>query len=294
MSSETENPTLKSHGTSETKIGNCKENRRLSRSPHPYALRHPELLYTTRKASSHCDPDSTPPHLLNDYSLFVSEKGQKPFFDSENRRTRYDSTTSSDSGTEADDESGPFLKGLPAPPPKLRKGLKDGTTIGTPSPLLTPSYLDEERQKEALEARFKRRTSSDEKTTRIREKFTKRRRAELIRRTTETTLFLSVGCIASRELLSMCIPQGSCFRRRPINRSNEIGANWHLLRACYLCINRLWDAFAVSNPSLSSPSPKTFQVETASALSSNTCGFRPGYASLSRIATCVRSSVFIT
>ncbi|KAI4167564.1 MAG: hypothetical protein LQ343_007103 [Gyalolechia ehrenbergii] len=208
MSSETENPTLKSHGTSETKIGNCKENRRLSRSPHPYALRHPELLYTTRKASSHCDPDSTPPHLLNDYSLFVSEKGQKPFFDSENRRTRYDSTTSSDSGTEADDESGPFLKGLPAPPPKLRKGLKDGTTIGTPSPLLTPSYLDEERQKEALEARFKRRTSSDEKTTRIREKFTKRRRAELIRRTTETTLFLSVGCIASRELLSMCIPQG--------------------------------------------------------------------------------------
>ncbi|KAL8941023.1 MAG: hypothetical protein Q9211_001999 [Gyalolechia sp. 1 TL-2023] len=225
MSSETENPRLKTHGTSDDEIDNCQENRRRSRSPHPYALRHPELLSATRRASTDGGPDSTPPHLLSDYSPFVNEKGQKPFFDTEIPRPKSDSALSSGSGTEADDESGPFLKGLPAPPPTLRKGLKDGTTTGIPSPLLTPSYLDDEKHKEAFESRFKRRTSSDDKTTSIREKFTKRRRAELIRRTTETMLFLSVGCVSSRELLSTCIPQGSCFRQRLVDRSNETGAN---------------------------------------------------------------------
>ncbi|KAL8942057.1 MAG: hypothetical protein Q9216_001869 [Gyalolechia sp. 2 TL-2023] len=224
MTSDIENPELEIHSIPGDDIGNREGNRRLSRSPHPYALLHPELLSGTRKASTDCGPNSTP-HLLNDYSPFVCEKGFRRLSGTESRRMRYDSTASSDSGTEADDESGPFLKGLPAPPLKLRKGLKDGTTTRTPSPLLTPSYLDDEKQKDAFEARFKRRTSSAEKTTSIRETFTKRRRAELIRRATETTLFMSVGYMASRKLLSMCLPQGSCFRWLPVIKSNEIGAH---------------------------------------------------------------------
>ncbi|KAL8659725.1 MAG: hypothetical protein Q9226_000281 [Calogaya cf. arnoldii] len=118
------------------------------------------------------------------------------------RKRRKDSTTPSDSGSEADDESGPLLKTLPAPPLRLRKGLKNESVIGTPSPLLTPSYLDDEKRRESLEASFKRRASlqshasTDEETLTIREKFRKRRRAELIRRLTETILLFSIGSIA--------------------------------------------------------------------------------------------------
>ncbi|KAI4191494.1 MAG: hypothetical protein L6R41_000028 [Letrouitia leprolyta] len=226
MSSETDNPTSNLHGNSNDESSNYKENRRLSRSPHPYALRYPDLLSTSRTASNDHNPwDATPPHHLNNYSSLTHEKGQKPLLDTRNNKSRYGLNESSDGGTEADDESEPFLKGLPAPPPKLQKGLKDGIATGTPSPLLTPSYLDDEKQKAAFEARFKHRTSSGEKTTSIGEKFTARRRAELIRRATETTLFLSVGCIASHKLLATCMPQGSFDHWQRASKMNGTYAN---------------------------------------------------------------------
>lgn len=208
MSSETDNSASRIHNNSNDGSGNCKENRRLSRSPHPYALRYPDLLSTTRTASNNYGRrDPTPPHLLNDYYPLTHKRRREYSPDTGNHGSKFDSNGSSDGGTEADDESEPFLKGLPAPPPKLRKGLKDGNAIATPSPLLTPSYLDDEKQKVAFEARFKRRASSDEKITSTRDKFTARRRAELIRRATETALFLSIGCIASRKLLATYVPQ---------------------------------------------------------------------------------------
>ncbi|KAI4157157.1 MAG: hypothetical protein L6R39_000754 [Caloplaca ligustica] len=129
------------------------------------------------------------------------------FFDADSRKRRKESISPSESGTEADDESGPFLKGLPAPPTRLRKGLKQEASLGTPSPLLTPSYLDDEKRRQGLEAQFRRRTSlqsyasTDEETLKIREKFQKRRRAELLRRTTETLLFMGIGCLACWNVL---------------------------------------------------------------------------------------------
>ncbi|KAI4285535.1 MAG: hypothetical protein L6R38_000556 [Xanthoria sp. 2 TBL-2021] len=170
---------------------------RLSRSPHQYAQRHAGAFSATLKADRHCNPNSSDvqnPSSRNDIPL-------KEFVDSDNRKRRKHSTSPSDSGSEADDESGPLLKSLPAPPFRLRKGLKNESAIGTPSPLLTPSYLDDEKRRESFEASFKRRaslqshTSTDEETLTIRDKFRKRRRAELIRRLTETILLLIVGSV---------------------------------------------------------------------------------------------------
>ncbi|KAL8721275.1 MAG: hypothetical protein Q9225_002017 [Loekoesia sp. 1 TL-2023] len=205
MSSE--NPMLKVHGPADDEHDNR------SRSPHLYALRRPDKSTGIRGNPNFCEPQLHPVNVPDKDSPSIIGSGSKIYSDIDNRKRRKDSTTPSDSGTEADDESGPLLKGLPAPPVRPRKGLKNEATFGTPSPLLTPSYLDDEKRREALEAQFKRRsslqshTSTDEETLRIREKFVKRRRAELIRRTTETTLFLSVGCTACWKLLLLPVPR---------------------------------------------------------------------------------------
>lgn len=167
------------------------------------------------------------------------------FCDADNRKRRKNSTSPSGSGTEADDESGPFLRGLPAPPARLRKGLKNETTLGTPSPLLTPSYLDDEKRRQTLEAQFKRRASpqshpsTDEETVRIREKFKKRRRAELLRRITETLLFLGVGCSACRKVLQLPVQRGAfepqlhfaTFQERPATDSCQ---SWPFLYSSFV------------------------------------------------------------
>lgn len=112
------------------------------------------------------------------------------------------STSPSDSGTEADDESGPILKGLPAPPIKWRKGLRAEEGQGTASPLLTPSYLDDDERRLVVERQLARSattrtaSTSNDEILKIREKFTRRRRAELLRRISETVLLGLVGSVA--------------------------------------------------------------------------------------------------
>ena len=172
----------------------------LSRSPQPYHRRRSTLL--------HHDGDLS---LQSPNTLTIpSTSPQKPsklhteatYFDADHRKRRKHSHPSSDSGTEADNERGSLLLGLPAPPVRLRKGLKGANNSETASPLLTPSYLDEEPRRLALKAQSSRQASlqnrvyTDEETAKLREKFTRRRRAELIRRTTETILIGFVGFIA--------------------------------------------------------------------------------------------------
>ncbi|KAL8814027.1 MAG: hypothetical protein Q9223_006720 [Gallowayella weberi] len=183
---------------------------RLSRSPHPYARRFPNSSCAVPKADGERDFESSVPSSANQQPQSTDTDSYE-FFDSDRRKRRKASTTSSDSGTEADNESGPLLKSLPAPPARLRKGLKNESAVGIPSPLLTPSYLDDEKRRESLEASFKHRlsrqsyTSTDEETLSIRDKFRKRRRAELIRRMTETVLLLCVGGIACRKAMLLLI-----------------------------------------------------------------------------------------
>ena len=170
---------------------------RLSRSPHPYHLPGASFSQDDGIIGSYPSPSSALTPVSSEPPLSHNDA----YFDADHRKRRKVNETPSDSGTEADDEKGAFLLGLPAPPLRPRKGLKDRG--GVTSPLLTPSYLDDDRHKAALEAGNRRRTSLqghriDEETVKLREKFTRQRRAELKRRVTETILLLTVCYVATQ------------------------------------------------------------------------------------------------
>ncbi|KAL9101131.1 MAG: hypothetical protein Q9163_003575 [Psora crenata] len=142
---------------------------------------------------------------------------ESTYFNAGHRTRRKPHESSGDSGTEADDEKGAFLLELPAPPARPRKGLKESS--GATSPLLTPSYLDDDHRKAMAEAWTRAPTSfhghsSDREAVKLREKFVKRRRAELMRRTTEIILALAVCYIALRD----CLP-------RPSFRPSSVGVS---------------------------------------------------------------------
>lgn len=210
MAESIENPLLASDNTPDGGSQPLEGPTGLSRSPRQYAQRYPEVFSATLKADNHSSSHSSVDHNISCRNGMAMDE----FVDSDSRKRRKVSTTPSDTGSEADDESGPLLKSLPAPPLRLRKGLKNDSAIGTPSPLLTPSYLDDEKRKETFEASFKRRaslqshTSTDDETLTIRDKFRKRRRAELIRRLTETLLLLSIGLIACWKPLLLPLRKG--------------------------------------------------------------------------------------
>ena len=126
------------------------------------------------------------------------------YIDTDGRKRRKQSVPASESGTEADDESNGTLLGLPASSVRLRKGLKDPTDSVMQSPILTPSYLDDENRRQGLEDQLRRYGSgrnppvTDEENLKLRDKFTRKRRAELLRRVTETLLLGAVGGIVFR------------------------------------------------------------------------------------------------
>lgn len=173
---------------------------RLSRSPHPYHRHHQDIRQDITALAEYSLDGLA--HQNVGISLRLQEtESPTTYFDADHRKRRKRSYTPSDSGTEADDEKGALLKGLPAPPLKPRKGLKEG--YGTSSPLLTPSYLDDADRRALFEADTRRRASvhsrvsgEDEKSE-LREKYTKKRRAELARRVTETLLLCVIVYIAS-------------------------------------------------------------------------------------------------
>lgn len=173
---------------------------RLSRSPHPYHQRY-------SRGQKNEDTFSEPDFVKATARPSENKRDEASYFDTKHRRGRRGSSTS-DNGTEADDESGSggMLRGLPAPPLRLRKGFKDSRGLGTCSPLLTPSYLDEPghrfpyNQTQKRIGDEQRLLLEDEESVRIRGKFTRRRRAELLRRMTETLLLGSVGCIGCTKI----------------------------------------------------------------------------------------------
>ena len=96
------------------------------------------------------------------------------------------------------------MKGLPAATLRPRKGLKDVNESGTEnlsSPLLTPSCLDEEPTKVRSARRTVRQerdnqVGTDEEQRLIREKYARRRRAELLRRVLEACSLASITMIS--------------------------------------------------------------------------------------------------
>ena len=149
------------------------QQRILSRSPHPYHRRGPSLV------SSEFD----------DHRNISSERDGHPV-----------QGFSSESGTEADDEGGQRLKSLPAAPIRASKGLRivERDRGAQPIPPATPGVEDDR----ILSAPFLTdgtydgsRGEADSERRRIREKYTRRRRAEVIRRLTELGLFCTVGSV---------------------------------------------------------------------------------------------------
>ncbi|KAI5235600.1 hypothetical protein E4T43_09144 [Aureobasidium subglaciale] len=143
------------------------------RSPHPYARRGRRAARSAE--SSSYDATQTPTNL------------------------------SSESGTEADDERPPqYLKALPPPCTRPAKGLRqagDDATDESPSPLLTPSQLDNQGR-HLSEGYFDHKPSQaileqagEDELLIARRLFIKRTRAERIRRISEGALLAVIGLI---------------------------------------------------------------------------------------------------
>ena len=168
-----------------------RKSHRWSRSPHPYHRQKERITDAALEIKDLTD--------RNDNK--IPSTSSKTEGAREHNETQIRSSPS-DSGTEADDESGVVLKGLPAPPVRWRKGLRSIDGKETASPLLTPSYLDDEDRRLALERQlrlyggFKSPLSTDDETRKIRSKFKRRRRAELLRRVLETAILAFVGIVS--------------------------------------------------------------------------------------------------
>lgn len=161
---------------------------RLNRSPHPYHRRQLSPSGSITRSGK-----TLASHRLQTATTFPYEqKNAKERLAYASNQKLSMPVTSSDSGTEADDESGGVLRGLPAPPIKRKCS----------SPLLTPRNIDDERRKLCMEHDSKREGSrsapclGDEEDRKIRNKNTRRRRAEYLRRLVEIILLGCVGLIA--------------------------------------------------------------------------------------------------
>lgn len=177
---------------------------RLSRSPHPYYRISSKITNRERddslaRSDYHQASDSG---SVNDRSNAVQRKKQRNNNRSGNGWSRTSPRASSESGTEADDESTGLLKGLPAPPIRSsRKGLR--STAGRDDPLLW--LKDEAPQPWSLFVRSPirqpKRSSSEESMrsnatyATVRGFVARRKRNEVMRRVTETALLLSVGVV---------------------------------------------------------------------------------------------------
>lgn len=170
-----------------------------SRSPHPYHRRGPNLSDSSDsaqdrgqdggiKGASTCTAGD-----LDTYGEDQTASERVP------RHPQAPSPkNSSDSGTDADDESGGFLKILPAPSTRVRKGLRGIGPDESVSPLPTPSTLDVDLRKllvqDSRNAVGKPRPQDETvgETKRARDKNTRKKIAEILRRISETGL---LGCV---------------------------------------------------------------------------------------------------
>ncbi|CBX90153.1 similar to phosphatidate cytidylyltransferase [Plenodomus lingam JN3] len=202
------------------------------RSPHPY-LRHKDEIWMDTPDSSQPPsqtPQSSPLHPSE--HMTSEEEGRK-------RRTSA-SQSPSESGSEADDEGYNLVKALPAPPLRLHKGLRDPQgpeAEGSATPLLTPTQIDDQGRKLSEEyfengktgLRSGKASFMDEEARVARQKYRKRRRMELIRRTTETAELAAIGLLTlhgcscrsrlwewHRELLTQAFVMGGLLALYPV------------------------------------------------------------------------------
>jgi hypothetical protein len=164
--------------------------RTLSRSPHPYHRLGTSLVATQSEG-------------LGRRHGRGQGDGDGPQLPRNQRRDQR--TSSSESGTEADDERGRFLKGLPAPLLRPHKGLRDTPfedSTAQPSPSDTPPAVGHGERQQLSQLWAKDNAwnlwEEPERQT-IREKYTRRKRTEVVRRIIEILLFFTIGLVVSYE-----------------------------------------------------------------------------------------------
>ncbi|KAK4935936.1 dolichol kinase [Elasticomyces elasticus] len=184
-----DNATSSSHGS------HTRQTSSLDRTPQPYHIRGDSLIKATGLFTFTAS-DTRNGHITSSFGR----------------------SESSESGTEADDEKGPLLKGLPAPPLRLRKGLRGSSPAGlTPaaSPLPTPPAFVEAREFEYFGANQKttKRTQQAGKQTKDFEAYKRRKRREIVRRCAETSLLCVIAAI---------VGSSECHSAELWNWSNEL------------------------------------------------------------------------
>lgn len=190
---------------------------------------------------------SRQPYHRRSGSLKLS-KDEHPTFKHETS-SRSEST---ESGTEADDEKGLLLKSLPPPPLRTRKGLRGLTPSNlTPAttPLPTPSAFIGQDATIFFGpgARLEQPTSTVASDAKARDIYIRRKKGELLRRSSELVLLLAIcflGCrlaMGSRrfrvwipELLIFVTIPATLYALHPLLRSfNVYASKRHALRAFY-------------------------------------------------------------
>jgi hypothetical protein len=178
------------------------ELRALSRSPHPYHRTRSELQDVNPSKRLKGDDNYLPSPSPTPSPYNTSDESRNADHDLARRKL---ARSLSDSGTEADDEGFALLKGLPAPPLRPKKGLRGSRTpiFGTtPSPLITPAYLSDAGRRFSVEFGAARRLTegaegkASAEVQRKLEAYSRRRTAELRRRSFETLLMLSIGAVS--------------------------------------------------------------------------------------------------
>lgn len=186
----------------------------LSRTPRPYHRRGESLTKVhayghskSSKKGSISTSSTSSSSSSSDAAKATDANGGA--YTTSSRLTPSRGSDSSESGTEADDEKGgPFLKSLPAPPLRLRKGLRGSSPADltpVPSPLPTPpAYVEGEndaRDYFEIPRKTGRKTSQttgvaqQRQDSRDYEAYKKRKRREIVRRCTETSLLCGIGVI---------------------------------------------------------------------------------------------------
>lgn len=183
---------------------NPNDQRQFSRSPHPY-YRISQRIAAERGISR--SPTRKEYHQASDSGSLngnagAAQKRRRNGNGNSNGWSRISPRASSESGTEADDESTGLLKGLPAPPTRsLRKGLWN--TAGRDDPAHWLQHETSSTWSLFVRSPLKqtpKRTLSEESihssvSSIARGVVARRKRNEISRRLTETALLLSVGVV---------------------------------------------------------------------------------------------------
>jgi len=170
---------------------------RLSRSPHPYHRRKERSQASSSQLSNGYlpSPALTPSQSEPERDNWEVAGKAKPLQEHDR--------SPSESGTEADNEAFESKKALSVPNQKPRKGLRSeqpNNVDGKETPVLTPSALDEDARRFSQgyfeSSRNGNRGLRTDKEIRIAtEKLRRRRRAELLRRTSELLSLGSLGFV---------------------------------------------------------------------------------------------------